>query len=60
MSTTPRVPTEGKGSGMFAGNPELGRAFGQLYGVFWREGALDSRVKETVRIRNARVTDCGY
>jgi len=45
---------------MFSGSEGLGRSFMQLYGAFWRDGVLDQEVKETVRIRNARVTDCGY
>jgi len=45
---------------MFGGSEGLGRAFMQLYGTLWRVGVLDQEVKETVRIRNARITDCGY
>jgi hypothetical protein len=47
-------------SGLFGGAPEAGAAFGELYGTFWREGMVDQRVKEVVRLRNARLTDCGY
>lgn len=45
---------------MFEHVPEAGQAFGELYGTFWRNGRLDQRLKEVVRLRNARLTDCGY
>ena len=45
---------------MFAAAPQAGQAFFDLYGWFWREGQLDQQLKEVVRLRNARVTDCGY
>ena len=60
MSTTPRIPVGGEGSGMFSGSEGLGRSFMHLYGTSWREGVFDQEVKEAVRIRNARITDCGY
>lgn len=60
MSTTPRIPVGDEGTGMFSGSEGLGRSFMRLYGMFWREGVLDHEVKEAVRIRNARITDCGY
>jgi hypothetical protein len=31
-----------------------------VYGQFWSHGVLDHPTKETVRLRNARITDCGY
>ena len=48
------------GSGLFAAAPGAGEAFFDLYGWFWREGRLDQELKEVVRLRNARLTDCGY
>lgn len=45
---------------MFVGRPELGERFQTLYGTMWREGVVDHPTKELVRIRNARVTDCGF
>jgi AhpD family alkylhydroperoxidase len=36
------------------------RAFQRLYGVLWQDAALDPVTKEIVRMRNARITDCGY
>lgn len=53
MATTTR-------RGLFDQVPDAGRAFGELYGTFWREGKLSQELKEVVRLRNARLTDCGY
>jgi hypothetical protein len=47
-------------SGLFEAAPGAGEAFMDLYGTFWREGQLDQQLKEVVRLRNARLTDCGY
>ncbi len=47
-------------SGLFAAAPGAGEAFTNLYGTFWGEGRLDHQLKEVVRLRNARLTDCGY
>lgn len=65
MSTKPRVSSAiagqppGFGTAL-AHQPGLAGAFGALYGAFWSTGALDHRTKEVTRMRNARVTDCGY
>lgn len=48
------------GSGLFDAVPGAGEAFFALYGTFWREGMLSQELKEVVRLRNARLTDCGY
>ena len=45
---------------MFEQLPEAGAAFRDLYGTFWRDGRLTQELKEVVRLRNARLTDCGY
>ncbi len=45
---------------LLAHQPDLAGMFGQLYGQFWSHGHVDHPTKETVRIRNARITDCGY
>lgn len=50
----------GSGSGLFGAAPGAGEAFFDLYGWFWCEGRLDHELKEVVRLRNARLTDCGY
>ncbi|MEM8746501.1 MAG: hypothetical protein AAF945_10765 [Actinomycetota bacterium] len=64
MSTVPRLPSAVEGArgmgGILAHQPSLARGFGDLYAQFWSHGEVDHPTKETVRIRNARVTDCGY
>lgn len=40
--------------------PEALAAFTRLYGTLWSRGVLDHPTKELARLRNARVTDCGY
>lgn len=40
--------------------PELTDAFMRAYGILWSRGVLDHPTKEMARLRNARVTDCGY
>lgn len=64
MSTVPRLPAAVEASsalgGIFAHQPELARGFAELYARFWSHGVVDHTTKETVRIRNARITDCGY
>ena len=44
---------------MFPHTPVLSEAFGELYGAYWRGGRLEPELKEAVRLRNARITDCG-
>jgi hypothetical protein len=39
--------------------PELNEPFGDMYGALWTDGLLEQELKETVRLRNARITDCG-
>ena len=48
------------GYGLLAHAPEVLRAFLGLYGRLWRDGVVDHPTKEVVRLRNARITDCGY
>lgn len=64
MSTTPRLPSaiDGKPASsrtIMAHSPTVRRAFDRMYGTLWSNGVVDADVKELVRIRNARVTDCG-
>jgi alkylhydroperoxidase family enzyme len=40
--------------------PETLTAFLRLYGTLWSHGTVPQPVKEIARIRNARITDCGY
>jgi len=59
MSTIPRVPATSLREA-FALQPDLLDAFWDLYGTMWMDGVVDHPTKEIVRLRNARVTDCGY
>lgn len=59
MSTVPRIAAADL-KGAFALQPEVFEAFWDLYGTMWMEGQVDHPTKEVVRLRNARVTDCGY
>jgi alkylhydroperoxidase family enzyme len=40
--------------------PEALTAFLKLYGTLWSHGTVPQPLKEIARIRNARITDCGY
>jgi hypothetical protein len=65
VSTVPRVPSAISGQpahlrSVLAHRPELGEAFGRLYGTMWSKGVLAPDLKETARMRNARITDCGF
>jgi AhpD family alkylhydroperoxidase len=45
---------------VLAHQPALLRAFQQLYGTLWSRGVVDHPTKEVARLRNARVTGCGF
>jgi hypothetical protein len=65
MSTSPRVTSAVDGQPpsfgtALAHQPALLAGFGALYGTLWTKGIVDQPLKELVRLRNARVTDCGY
>jgi AhpD family alkylhydroperoxidase len=65
MSSTPRVPSAVEGADAtfataLAHQPELAASFFRLYGTMWSHGVVDHVTKETIRLRNARVTDCGF
>jgi alkylhydroperoxidase family enzyme len=64
MSTTPRLPSALEGEAatfhnLLAHEPGAALAFRKLYGTMWSHGIVSQTIKETVRLRNARVTDCG-
>lgn len=59
MSTVPRVAANTLKEA-FALQPDLLEAFWDLYGTVWMGGCVDHATKEVARLRNARVTDCGY
>jgi hypothetical protein len=65
MSTTPRLPSAvpdqpATFGTILAHHPTLASGFGTTYATFWSNGVLDHPTKEATRIRNARITDCGY
>lgn len=65
MSTTPRLPSAvddrpADFPAIMAHQPKLGAAFWTLYGEVMARGIVPQRIKETARIRNARVTGCGF
>jgi len=65
MSTTPRIksaiPGEPPGLGnVLAHAPQMITRFGELYATLWQTGELPADLREMTRLRNARVTDCGY
>jgi AhpD family alkylhydroperoxidase len=59
MSSTPRIAASTLKEA-FALEPDVFDAFWDLYGTLWMDGQLDHATKEMARMRNARVTDCGY
>jgi len=65
MSTTPRLKPPSATStpdfGTYLGYiGETTAAFFDLYAEYWQRGVLPPDLKETTRLRNARITDCGY
>ena len=65
MSTVPRVPSalpgiEPEFLSVMAHTPGIIESFGSLYADFWQRGLIGQEVKEMTRIRNARITDCGF
>ncbi|MCU0946996.1 MAG: hypothetical protein MUF47_01910 [Porphyrobacter sp.] len=65
MSTTPRVSSAMPGEpahfgSVLAHQPQIAARFFDLYGAFWGSDVLAARIKEVARMRNARVTECGF
>lgn len=65
MSTTPRVSSALPGEpshfgSVLAHQPDIAAQFAALYGRFWGSEVLPARIKEVARMRNARVTECGF
>ncbi|MEM7015711.1 MAG: hypothetical protein AAF512_00050 [Pseudomonadota bacterium] len=65
MSTTPRLPSAIPGqaadfSTVTAHAGDLMARFGALYAEIWQNGVVPPELKELTRLRNARVTDCGF
>jgi hypothetical protein len=40
--------------------PNTTGRFFDLYAEFWQHGVVSPHLKEMTRLRNARITDCGY
>jgi hypothetical protein len=53
----PRHPIRGD---VLGEQPEAIAAFWRLYEQLWSHGTVDHGSKEVARLRNARITDCGY
>lgn len=63
MARLPRPDAAGGAGeryGLLAHAPEIVHAFATLYGRLWRDGIVDEPTKEVMRLRNARLTGCGY
>ena len=65
MATNPRIPSALAGEPEHFGSVtahagELFPRFFALYAELWQRGIVAAEIKEVTRIRNARVTDCGY
>lgn len=54
------LPADPAARSVLAHQPALLRAFQQLYGTLWSRGVVDHPTKEVARLRNARVTGCGF
>ncbi|MCP5025014.1 MAG: hypothetical protein GY929_01905 [Actinomycetia bacterium] len=64
MSTTPRLESAVDGAAattrtVLAHSPAVRQAFDRMYATLWSDGRVDVDIKELIRLRNARVTDCG-
>ncbi len=65
MSTTPRIQSAIAGqpaefATVMGHIPDTTGRFFDLYAEFWQRGIVDPDLKEMTRLRNARITDCGY
>lgn len=65
MSTKPRVPSALPGQPaqfgtVMAHAPATIESFAALYAELWQHGTVPAPLKEMTRLRNARITDCGY
>jgi hypothetical protein len=65
MSVTPRISSAVPGrpaefATVMAHAPAMTQRFFALYAEFWQRGIVSPRLKELTRLRNARITDCGY
>ena len=54
------APASLRSYGLLAHAPDVLAAFMDLYGRLWRDGVVPQSIKEVARLRNARLTGCGY
>lgn len=65
MSTIPRVSSAISGEpahfgSVLAHQPQLAARFAALYGALWDSDVVSAETKELCRMRNARITACGF
>jgi hypothetical protein len=65
MSTTPRINSAVPGqpatfATVLGHTPLTAQRFGALYAEFWQHGVSPVAIREMTRLRNARITDCGF
>lgn len=65
MSTIPRLSSAIPGQpphfgSALAHQPAIAQSFAELYGAFWSSDVLSARIKDVARMRNTRVTECGF
>ena len=65
MSTRPRLESAIEGeppnfSNVMLHSEKILQKFTDLYAEFWKKSAVSLEIKDMTRIRNARLTDCGY
>ena len=65
MSTTPRIGSEDPDQAASLGTalsltPATAGKFAELYAEYWQRGVSPVSIREMTRMRNARVTDCGF
>lgn len=65
MSSKPRLPPASAGApadfaSLMSHTPNTMMRFFETYSEFWQNGVVAQEVKEMTRMRNARITDCGY
>ncbi len=54
------APAPLRSYGLLAHAPGVLAAFMDLYGRLWQDGVVPQSIKEVARLRNARLTGCGY
>jgi hypothetical protein len=60
VSIPPTTSTDPMAASALGHQPETLAAFQRIYGLLWRRGIVSAEIKETARLRNALITDCGF